>query len=272
MDPKTKYFGLGILGGFAIILIIFALFVILPGTGLLGTTTVAVIPVYGEIAYGGNGTEAVVTPDAFEQALKQAEDNPSVGAIVLEINSPGGSTVASDEMMNMVKNCSKPTVAWISESGTSGAYLVASGADEIVASNSSFVGNIGTIITLTDMSKHYNDSGIRTYSIKSGDYKDIGADYRNLSSNESKMLQTIVDNDAERFKSSVATNRNMSKSDVNKIADGSIFDGEQAKKNKLIDQVGTKKDAIELAAKLGGLPSNYDTETININNLFTISI
>ena len=272
MDSKTKYFGLGILGGFAIVIIIFLLLFILPATGLLGTTTVAIIPVYGEIAYGSNDTSSVVTPDAFENALTQAENNPSVGAIVIDINSPGGSTVASDEMMKMVKNCSKPTVAWIGESGTSGAYLLASGADRIVASNSSLVGNIGTIITLTDMSNYNNKTGIKTYSIKSGEYKDIGANYKSINSNESKMLQTIVDNDADRFKSNVAANRNMSKSEVDKVADGSIYDGQQAKDNKLVDNVGSRKDAIELAVKLGGLPSTYDTETYSTDNTFYLGL
>ncbi|MGN0093033.1 MAG: S49 family peptidase, partial [Methanobrevibacter sp.] len=108
--------------------------------------------------------------------------------------------------------------------------------------------------------------------IKSGDYKDIGANYKSINSNESKMLQTIVDNDADRFKSNVAANRNMSKSEIDKIADGSVFDGQQAKDNKLVDNVGSRKDAIELAVKLGGLPSTYDTETYSTDNTFYLGL
>ncbi|OWT33251.1 hypothetical protein BGI41_03350 [Methanobrevibacter sp. 87.7] len=269
MDDKTKYFGYGIIGGFIIIFVIILLFSILPATGLLGSTSVAVIPIYGEISYDSDGTNQIITPDEFQKAITEADEDPSVGAIVLDINSPGGSTVASNEMMQMVKNTSKPTVAWIGESGTSGAYLVASACDEIVTTNSSMIGNIGAIITLTDLSKYYNKSGINIYSIKSGEYKDIGASYRNLSSNETSMLQKIVDHDSDNFKAEIAKNRNLSKSYVDSISNGEIYDGSEAKDKKLVDKIGSKKDAIDYASKLGNLSSYYETKTINTNsNLF----
>ena len=166
MDDKAKYFGYGILGGFLIIFIIIILFSVIGSTGLFGSTSVAVIPIYGEISYGNNGTNQVITPDEFQKAITEADNDPSVGAIVLDINSPGGSTVASNEMMEMVKNTSKTTVAWIGESGTSGAYLVASACDKIITTNSSMIGNIGAIITLTDLSKYYNNTGINTILLK----------------------------------------------------------------------------------------------------------
>lgn len=272
MDDKAKYFGYGILGGFLIIFIIIIIFSVIGSTGLFGSTSVAVIPIYGEISYGNNGTNQVITPDEFQKAITEADNDPSVGAIVLDINSPGGSTVASNEMMEMVKNTSKPTVAWIGESGTSGAYLVASACDKIITTNSSMIGNIGAIITLTDLSKYYNNTGINTYSIKSGEYKDIGADYRNLSPNETKMLQKIVDHDADNFKIEIAKNRKLSKSYINNISNGEIYDGSEAKDKKLVDKIGSKKDAIEYGRKMGNLSSNYEVKTMNTNQNIILGI
>jgi len=272
MDDKAKYFGYGILGGFLIIFIIIILFSVIGSTGLFGSTSVAVIPIYGEISYGNNGTNQVITPDEFQKAITEADNDPSVGAIVLDINSPGGSTVASNEMMEMVKNTSKPTVAWIGESGTSGAYLVASACDKIITTNSSMIGNIGAIITLTDLSKYYNNTGINTYSIKSGEYKDIGADYRNLSPNETKMLQKIVDHDADNFKIEIAKNRKLSKSYIDNISNGEIYDGSEAKDKKLVDKIGSKKDAIEYGRKMGNLSSNYEVKTMNTNQNIILGI
>lgn len=272
MDDKAKYFGYGILGGFLIIFIIIILFSVIGSTGLFGSTSVAVIPIYGEISYGNNGTNQVITPDEFQKAITEADNDPSVGAIVLDINSPGGSTVASNEMMEMVKNTSKPTVAWIGESGTSGAYLVASACDKIITTNSSMIGNIGAIITLTDLSKYYNNTGINTYSIKSGEYKDIDADYRNLSPNETKMLQKIVDHDADNFKIEIAKNRKLSKSYIDNISNGEIYDGSEAKDKKLVDKIGSKKDAIEYGRKMGNLSSNYEVKTMNTNQNIILGI
>ena len=272
MDDKAKYFGYGILGGFLIIFIIIILFSVIGSTGLFGSTSVAVIPIYGEISYGNNGTNQVITPDEFQKAITEADNDPSVGAIVLDINSPGGNTVASNEMMEMVKNTSKPTVAWIGESGTSGAYLVASACDKIITTNSSMIGNIGAIITLTDLSKYYNNTGINTYSIKSGEYKDIGADYRNLSPNETKMLQKIVDHDADNFKIEIAKNRKLSKSYIDNISNGEIYDGSEAKDKKLVDKIGSKKDAIEYGRKMGNLSSNYEVKTMNTNQNIILGI
>lgn len=266
MDDKTKYFGLGIMGGFIIVIVIIILIGLLPFLGIFNSTDVCVIPVYGELGYSSENGGAFVNPDDFQTALNDAENDPSVGAIVLDINSAGGSSVASEEMMEMVKNTSKPTVAWISESGTSGAYLLASGCDRIVTTNASMIGNIGAIITLTDLSDYYNKTGINTYSIKSEKYKDMGADYRNLTDDERKILQNLVDSDGENFKNEIAANRNLSKQYVDKISDGQIYNGKEARDKKLVDIIGSKNDAINIASKLGNLSDSYNVKTINPND------
>lgn len=226
--------------------------------------TVAVIPLEGEIAYGeSNILEGqVANPESIENSLRQAEEDPTVSAILLEINSPGGSPVASEEVMSSVKNCTKPVVVWISDQGASGAYLVASAADKIVASPSSIVGSIGVILSLTDLSELYQKIGVNKYSIKAGEYKDMGADYRNLTSSEQKMLQEMVDQDYDYFIRLVALNRNLNESYVRSIAEGKIYTGSQAKNLKLVDETGGKKQALDLAARLGGISDSYRVVTI----------
>ena len=112
--------------------------------------------------------------------------------------------------MNIINKSKKPVVVWISDVGASGAYLAASSADKIVASPSSMVGSIGVIMELTDLSKYYAKLGINKYSIKAGQYKDMGADYRPLTTTEERnMLQGMVDQDYDHFLNIVSENRHL---------------------------------------------------------------
>lgn len=275
---KNNKLLLAIIGGgaFIVILSFFAVLLII-GSGVSGGfgNTVAIIPVQGEITYsqpnmlGGS----VVSPQSVTDGITQAEKDSSVSAIVLDINSPGGSPVTSEEIMNAVNNSKKPVVVWISDSGTSGAYLAASPADKIYASPSSIVGSIGVILSLTDLSDLYQKIGVNQYSIKAGKYKDMGASYRDLKPEETKMLQGMVDENYEYFIKMVAENRKLDINYVRKIAEGKIYTGTQAKKLKLIDETGDRNDAIESAAKLGGIKGDYKVVTItpskSMSDLFT---
>jgi protease IV len=254
---------LAILGG-SLVLLILVFVAVFSIMGLSTGNTVAVIPLQGEIGYSPSSLLSgdVVTPETIDQEIKQAEDDPSVSAIVLEINSPGGSPVASEEIMTTVKECKKPVVAWITDTGASGAYLVASSADKIVANPASTVGSIGVILTLTDLSQLYQMIGVDQYSIKAGEYKDMGADYRNLTPEETEMLQEMVDQDYDYFITLVAQNRQLDESYVRSIAEGKIYTGTQAKDIKLVDETGGKQKALDLAAQLGGIKGSYHVITI----------
>lgn len=267
---KNNQLFLAILGGGALIVIVFFLAVLSIigfGTGIISGDfgdTVAIIPVQGEIGYtqsdilGGS----VVTPQSVTDGIKQAEEDSSVSAIVLDVNSPGGTPVASEEIMNAVNNSKKPVVVWISDTGTSGAYLAATPADKIYASPSSIVGSIGVILSITDLSSLYQKIGVNQYSIKAGEYKDMGASYRDLTPEETKMLQEMVNEDYEYFIKMVAGNRDLDINYVRTIAEGKIYTGTQAKKLKLIDETGDRDDAIDAAAKLGGIRGEYNIVTI----------
>lgn len=258
-----------IVGGFLVIaLLLIALFTVIGGTNTLSSTpngdTVAIIPLQGEIGYGStNSSDSVVTPEMIQNSISQAESDSSVSSIVIDVNSPGGSPVASEEIMNSIKSRKKPVVVWISDVGASGAYLASSSADKIIASPSSMVGSIGVIMQITDLSKYYQENGINISSIKAGQYKDMGADYQPLTATERNMLQGMVNQDYDHFIDIVSTNRHLDKNYTESIAQGKIYTGTQAKNLKLVDETGGKTVALDEAAKLGGIKGSYNVITIS---------
>ncbi|MDD3754608.1 MAG: signal peptide peptidase SppA [Methanobacterium sp.] len=268
MNRNAKILMIG-MGGLSV-MVMFVLIVLVTMSSSFGGS-VAVIPIQGQIGYSSSNMlgGSVVNPDEIKEQIKTAEADKSVSAILLEINSPGGTPVASEEIMDEVKDCKKPVVSWISDNGASGAYLAATGSDKIVASNSSMVGSIGVIMDLTNLSDLYQKLGIDRYAIKGGKYKDIGADYRDLTSEEKSMLQTMVDENYESFVANVAQNRKLSKKYVESIAEGQIYTGKQAKKLKLIDEIGGKDQALDIAAKLGGIHGPYKVITMKSSQSFS---
>ncbi|PKL67789.1 MAG: signal peptide peptidase SppA [Methanobacteriales archaeon HGW-Methanobacteriales-1] len=267
MEKNTKiiFAIVGILLAFFLIFILVSVFIgsasLESGNIGLGDT-IAVIPIYGEIAYGSSDS-SYTNPDDIKSLIKEANDDSSISAIVLDVNSPGGTPVASEEIMQAIKNSKKPVVSWISDSGTSGAYLASSASDKIVASPSSWVGSIGVILQLSDLSEMYKKMGINKYSLKAGQYKDMGADYRNLTADEKKMLQTMVDEEYNYFISLVANNRNLTTDYVKSIAEGKIYTGRQALNIKLVDSLGGKDKAIQEAADLSGIGDSYNIITMS---------
>ncbi len=257
MDKKNKTVLLGSIGGLVLLAIILLSLISVIGNSWNASTsgTIAVIPIYGQIAYSPSNLmgSSVSNPDVIKELIQNANQDVNVKAILLDVNSPGGSPVASEEIMESVQSSEKPVVVWISDTGASGAYLVASGADHIVASPSSWVGSIGVLVDLIDLSRLYDREGINKYAIKGGEYKDMGADYRELTPEEKEMLQNMVDEEYDYFIEQVAENRNLSKSYVAGIAEGKIYTGRQAKNLKLVDDLGGKDDALDIAAHLAGL-------------------
>lgn len=265
MDKNAKIL-LTIVGGGLVVLLILT-FTVLVYIGDGGSkyygNTVAVIPLQGEIGYGfSNISQDVVNPDNVKDALNQANDDNSVSSILMEVNSPGGSAVASEEIMEAINSSKKPVVVWISDIGASGAYLAVSPAKKIIASPTSMVGSIGVIMGLTDLSRYYQQMGINKYAIKAGQYKDMGADYRPLTSDERNMLQKMVDQDYDHFITLIAENRHLDKGYVSQIAQGKVYTGIEAKNLKLIDDTGSEDYALNVAAQEGGIKGKYEVKTI----------
>ncbi len=201
---------------------------------------VALIPIHGEIVYSGNGASA---KDILSW-LNDAEKNRGIKAVLLDINSPGGSADASYLIMKKVQEVSKkkPVIAIIHEIGTSGAYWVASASNKIFANDLSITGSIGvyaSYLSFNGLLKRYNVSYER---IVAGKYKDVGSPFANLTEDERAMLMHKINFTYNFFVDSVAKNRNLSVSYVKKLATGEFYIGENAKKLKLIDELGTMSD------------------------------
>jgi len=239
------------------------------GGGTAGTITtgqaVAVIPIDGVIA--GSGTTGVITPQDFLEQFDKAEADGNVKAIVLRVDSPGGTVAASEEISLYVKDATKPVVVTVGDVGASGAYMVASQSDRIFALPGSAVGSIGVITDIPNVSGLLDKLGVKFTVVKAGKYKDTGSPYRALSATETALIQGSVDQVYGQFIDIVAEGRDMERSEVESLATGWAWNGEEAKELGLVDEIGTYKDAMKAAAKLGGIEGEYETITYDTQNL-----
>ncbi|MGV8083209.1 MAG: signal peptide peptidase SppA [Coriobacteriia bacterium] len=249
------------------------LIVLVVGCGMLGTIfssssddftgdTIAVIPFSGTIAGTSSGSLSggEITPQSFLALLRQAEDDPAVRAIVLRVDSPGGTVAASEEIAQYVKEAEKPIVVSVGDIDASGAYMVSSQADKIIAVAGSTVGSIGVILETYDISGLLDKVGVEFKVITAGEYKDAGSPYRSLTATEVAMLQGEVDEVYNQFVDIVAEGRGMDREEVLKLATGWAWSGQEAQKLGLVDEIGTYQDALDAAAELGGIEGEYNVE------------
>ena len=208
---------------------------------------VALIPIDG-IILGSDDSEFLFESitsslDAVE-LIEKADKNPNIKAIILEINSPGGSAVASEEIAKAVKKTNKTTVAWIREVGASGAYWVASSSDYVIANRVSITGSIGVIASYLEFPGLLERYNVTYQRLVSGNYKDIGSPYKEMTNEERVIFQRNLDEIRDYFVSEVAKNRNLNKKDVDKIANGLFYLGTEAKELGLVDDLGGKDEVI----------------------------
>jgi len=228
----------------AFVIVVFML--ILSSFSISPSNKVAIIPVSGVIVSEAMGgfSSATVSSDVVS-FLKKANEDSGVKAIILEINSPGGTPVASKEIADAVSSVDKPVIAVIREVGASGAYWVASASDKIVSDEVSIVGSIGVLASYVEISGLLNDFNITYERIVGGKYKDIGTPLKPLSADEREILQGHVDKLHEFFVTEVASNRNMDVSAVEELATGEFWLGLEAKEKGLVDGFGSTDDVID---------------------------
>ncbi|MDW7652221.1 MAG: signal peptide peptidase SppA [Bacillota bacterium] len=233
---------------------------------------VAVIYLEGAIV-AGHGQQAFFASlggsDAVIRQLEQAKNDPDVGAVVLRINSPGGSAAASQEIYNQalrLKEAGKPLVASFADVAASGGYWIACAADEIVANPASMTGSIGVIMEVTNFVELYEKLGIGSDVIKSGEHKDMGSASRPLDEGERLIMQSMVDDIYEQFLDVVTAGRNLSRDDVRELADGRIFTGRQAAKLGLVDRLGDLSDAVDRAGELAGIAGRPRIKELGIRS------
>jgi protease IV len=220
------------------------------------TGNVAVIPIKGPIVVDGDSSLFAATKYAVSGDIKnlitKAEEDQFIEAIVFDINSPGGSPVASAEIARAISETEKPTVAVIREVGASGSYWAAVSADHVIAHEVSIVGSIGVIASYLQYGDLLDEFNVSYERFVAGDHKDMGSPFREMDSVEKDKYQSILDQMHTIFIREVATARGLDKAYVRDLATGEIFLGATALNYGLIDQLGGKQEALDhLEAVLG---------------------
>ena len=175
--------------------------------------------------------------------IEDADNNPAIKAIIIDVNSPGGSAVASDEIASAIRKANKTTVSVIREVGASGGYWVASAADHVIANRMSVTGSIGVLGSYLEFSGFLDRYNVTYQRLVSGKYKDIGTPMKELTGEERSLIQDVLDEIHEDFILAVSENRNLNPEDVRKIADGMLFTGKRAKDLGLVDELGGIEEA-----------------------------
>ena len=236
-------------------IVIMALFIVSYGVGKAGIfkglqqtfagQKIAVVPVKGFLADS-------------EDILKEIEkykDRLDVKAIVLRIDSPGGTVVAAQEVYSEIEKLreKKIILASLGNVAASGGYYIACAAKEVIANPGSITGSIGVISEFTNIQELMEKIGWKKNTLKSGHFKDIGNPMRDMTTEERARLQKLMDNIHQQFIRDVAKGRNMPVEEIIPLADGMIFTGEQAAELGLVDRLGSFQDTITRAAELAGI-------------------
>ncbi len=220
---------------------------LIPELLLAGKDGVAIVRVEGPIL------------DSYQtvEELKAFAEDPLVKAIVVRIDSPGGGVAPSQEIYNAVKRVrkekNKTVIASMGTVAASGGYYIAVATDRILANPGTLTGSIGVIMQLANFQELLEKIGVKNVVVKSGKFKDIGSPFRPMQDEDRKLLQLVMDDVHRQFIDAVAEGRSLDLAEVEQLADGRVFTGQQAKSILLVDDIGDLHDAIKLAGELGGI-------------------
>jgi protease-4 len=215
----------------------------------------------------------IYTPKYIVSDLNDFGDDPSIKAIILRINSPGGVVAASQEIYDAVKRQQekKPVIASMESVAASGAYYIALPSDIIVANPGTLTGSIGVIMEWPVLEKLLQKLGIEFEVVKSKEHKDMGSSHRRLNERERKLMQDVVTDVHEQFVRVTSEHRNMPIDSVIKYADGRVFTGSQAKALGFVDTLGSFDFAVELAGNLVNIEEPhlvYPARRLSLIDLF----
>ncbi len=251
MRQRRILIGLGVI---VALLIFFFIILFLIGRYTGGTTSrfafgdkIAIVEVKGVITQ----SSAVI------EELQQYLSDEGVKAIILRVDSPGGGVGPSQEIyreiMRIKSTSKRKVVTSMGSVAASGGYYIASASDLIVANPGTITGSIGVIMQFSNFEELLKKIGIKGVVLKSGEHKDIGSPFREMTPEEKRIMQEVLDNVHEQFIQAVADGRKLDRSKVAQIADGRILTGEQAKNLGLVDQLGNLQDTIDITAKMAGI-------------------
>ena len=200
----------------------------------------------------------IAETDDLVRELRHYRDNPSVRAVVIRINSPGGVVGPTQEVHDAllrVRQAGKPVVASLGSVAASGGYYVAVAADQIYANPGSLTGSIGVIMQMANLDALMKKVGVDYVVVKAGQFKDLGNFSRPLTPEERRVIQALLDDVHGQFIEAVAKGRKLERSAVAQFADGRVFSGTQALGLRMVDALGGLEEAIDAAAKLAKLPT-----------------
>ena len=220
---------------------------------LVSSDRIAVLPVYG-----------LIESDAdFMKNLAEFRDDESVRGFVVEIRSPGGVAGTAQSMYSELARLrdedERPVVAWIGEVGASGGYYLALGADSILALPSAITGSIGVIMEFPNAEELLRKAGVGLEVVKSGELKDMGSPVRDITDEERRVLQDLVDDVYEQFVSAVGENRGMDRDRVLELSDGRVMSGARAAELGLVDRTATLRETLDVVGRMTGLGENPRT-------------
>src|SRR5258705_2094270 len=203
--------------------------------------------------------EGIITDvDDLVRELKAHRENPSVRAVVIRINSPGGVVAPTQELHDAIlktRQAGKPVVASLGSVAASGGYYTAVACDQIYANPGTLTRSIGVIMQLANVEQLMKKVGVEYIVVKSGAFKDVGNMGRAMTPEERRVLQALLDDVHAQFIGAVAAGRKLEREEVMRFADGRVLSGTQAKALKMVDALGGLEDAVLAAGKLAGLPS-----------------
>lgn len=259
-----------------------------PVVASAGRPDIALLPIYGPITHEAQaspfGEGSTSSANNLIRAIRRAEQD-QVKAILLSVNSPGGTAAASqaiyEELMRVRKASKIKIVATFGDVAASGGYYVASAADHIVSNPASITGSIGVIIQVQNLTGLLEKIGVKTTTVKSGAFKDLASPFRPTSPAEQQLLQQFVDESYQQFLDAILAGRSgkLTLAQLKPVADGRILTGTQALKARLVDSLGNYADAVQKAAELAGLKGeprvrNYATAGLreSLESLFSLSL
>ncbi len=220
--------------------------------------SIGVVEIYGPI-YSPFEESGFISQSNLQEildTLKKFREEKKIKAVILRINSPGGTIGAVQEInqeIHRLKKAGKPVVASVSDLAASGGYYIASVCNEVVANSGSIIGSIGVIFTSSDFSGLMKKLGVNMEIIKSGPYKDVGSFHRPFSRDEKKFLQELIDDAYKQFVTVVSNGRNLPVDTVKKLAKGQLYTGRRAKELNLVDTLGDFVTAKKRTEELAGI-------------------
>ena len=221
-----------------------------------GTCNIAFMPIEGTILpfNGLVDVPLVITPDEVHKFVASAEEEEGIDAILIEINSPGGTPVASQRIAERLKTSTLPVVVMIGDIAASGGYMVAAAGDHIIASRMSDVGSIGVNMSYVEESKKNEEEGLTYVQLTSAEFKDAGSPNRPITDEERELFEADLELIHNEFVQMIADYRNIDVQKVHAMADGSSMPGQRALENDLVDSLGGVNHAFDVLAELTGKP------------------